>query len=86
MRTGFAGFQLPASKGGGECWLRVEMMDENHNGYLDEVEAIDWACNDAGNPINGGGGRRGESDPIAPAFGRFPLHRAGTDGNVPSRC
>ena len=53
-QTGFIGFQLPASKGGGSGWLRAEVIDRDSNGHLDEVKVIDWAYNDAGGTILAG--------------------------------
>ena len=53
-KTGFAGFQLPASKGGGEGWIRFEVTDGASNGGPSEAQAIDWAYNDAGGGINAG--------------------------------
>jgi hypothetical protein len=55
-KTGFAGFQLPASKGGGMGWLRVDIISQNNNDVPDEITAIDWAYNDAGGGINAGQG------------------------------
>jgi hypothetical protein len=55
-QSGFAGFQLPASKGGGMGWLRIEILDPNHNGLPEEVKAIDWAYNDSGGGITAGQG------------------------------
>ncbi len=51
----YAGFQMPASKGGGLGWMRVEIFN-GANGHPDEVEAIDGAYNDAGGGITAGQG------------------------------
>jgi hypothetical protein len=53
-QTAFAGFQLPASKGGGMGWMRFEVLDRNNDGFADGVEVIDWAYNDAGGGISAG--------------------------------
>jgi hypothetical protein len=54
-QTGFVGFQLPASKGGYVGWLRVEVIDRNHDGYPDALDAIDYAYSTSG-PISAGDG------------------------------
>jgi hypothetical protein len=72
-KTGFAGFQLPASKGGGLGWMRFEVFDRNGDGFPDELQAIDWAYNNAGGGINAGQ----TSVPEPSALGLLALGSAG---------
>jgi hypothetical protein len=49
---GFAGF---STVGGDLGWIRIEVFDRNHDGFVDAIEAIDWAYNNTpGAPINAG--------------------------------
>lgn len=54
--TGFAGLAIAsgATNGGTEYgWIRLEVFN-GQNGYPDKIEAIDWAVNNSGGPIEAG--------------------------------
>jgi hypothetical protein len=74
-KTGFAGFQLPASKGGGLGWIRFEVFDRNGDHFPDELQAIDWAYNTAGGGINAG--QTSDSVPEPTALGLLAIGSAG---------
>ncbi len=77
-QSGFAGFQLPASKGGGMGWLRIEILDPNHNGLPEELKAIDWAYNDSGGSITAGQGiPSGAPEPGTAAMALLAMGAAG---------
>jgi hypothetical protein len=73
--TGFAGFQLPPSAGGGMGWLRAELIDRDGNGRPDELEIIDWAYNNAGGGISAG--EQPAPEPGSAALALFALGAAG---------
>jgi hypothetical protein len=49
--TGFGGFELPASKGGGYAWMRFDLIT-GPSGRVDDLETVDWAYNNAGGGIS----------------------------------
>jgi hypothetical protein len=53
---GYAGFKLPASKGGGFGWMRIELNSQGNG-----VELIDYAYNNAGGGINAD---QGDPNPV----------------------
>jgi hypothetical protein len=71
--TGFAGFELPSAKGGGYGWIRFEQIT-GPDGKVDDLEAIDWAYNNAGGGINAG---QGVSVPEPSALGLLAMGSAG---------
>ena len=76
-QTAFAGFQLPASKGGGMGWMRFEVLDRNNDGFPDGVEVIDWAYNDAGGGISAGQTTNAVPEPGTKALALLALGSAG---------
>ncbi|MBV9656513.1 MAG: PEP-CTERM sorting domain-containing protein [Verrucomicrobia bacterium] len=76
-QTGFAGFQLPGSKGGGKGWIRIELLNPDVHGNFTTVEAIDWAYNDAGGGINAGQGIPPVPEPSSKALALLALGAGG---------
>jgi MYXO-CTERM domain-containing protein len=76
-QTGFAGFQLPSSDGGGMGWMRAELVDRDANGKADELEIIDWAYNNAGGPISAGQEVSTVPEPGSTALALFALGAPG---------
>jgi hypothetical protein len=76
-QPGFAGFEMPASQGGGLGWIQLQVIDRNNDGLPDEVEALSWAYSTAATESINAGQTTDGSVPEPSALGLLALGSAG---------